>query len=378
MNENYPKIKKISQLDRKIIKEFFRYLRTNKNYSGYLANRIILDLKVFFETVSLMDISDKPSKVLITEQDYFFKQEKNGEFYTDIELQNIRNIIPKLTKTDGKILFCLMTLGVRISEILELKTSAFIQNEDGSYYLNLGMDKVDREHIKPLTNEVAYIIKSEIEKNRKILGHEPEYVFLSDKGKTIGVTSLSKRINYVLLSEHVLDKDGKQLQFRSHKFRATVATTMLNSGYGEEATAKALGHKSLESLTSYVHIHDETALKALAPRLEKDDILIRNIFDMEKKPKVIVSKEIATPLCNGFCVRNPEMGACPKANACLSCGLFKPSIEYLNYYCMQLNEVEATIQVAKANDMDLLLEKNLKLKSDLERIIKAVKEQINE
>lgn len=78
---------------------------------------------------------------------------------------------------------------------------------------------------------------------------------------------------------------------------------------------------------------------------------------MEKKPKVVVSKEIATPLCNGFCVRNPEMGACPKANACLSCGLFKPSIEYLNYYCMQLNEVEATIQVAKANDMDLLLEK---------------------
>ena len=153
---------------------------------------------------------------------------------------------------------------------------------------------------------------------------------------------------------------------------------MLNAGYGEEATAKALGHNSIESLASYVHIHDETALKALAPRLEKDDILIRNIFDMEKKPKVIVSKEIATPLCNGFCVRNPEMGACPKANACISCGLFKPSIEYLNYYCMQLNEVEATIQVAKANDMDLLLEKNLKLKTDLERIIKAVKEQINE
>lgn len=378
LNENHPKIKKISQLNRKTIRKFFCYLRTSEEYSNHIANKTILDLKVFFETVSLMDIDDKPSNVLITDQDYFFKQEKNGEFYTDIELQNMRNIIPKLNKTDGKILFCLMTLGVRVGEILELKTSSFIQKDDGSYYLNLGMDKVGREHIKPLNDEVACIIKSEIIKNKKRLGCEPEYVFYSDKGKPIRLCSLSRRINTALVKEKALDKDGKQLQFRSHKFRASFATSMLNAGYGEEATAKALGHNSIESLASYVHIHDETALKALAPRLEKDDILIRNIFDMEKKPKVVVSKEIATPLCNGFCVRNPEMGACPKANACLSCGLFKPSIEYLNYYCMQLNEVEATIQVAKANDMDLLLEKNLKLKSDLERIIKAVKEQINE
>ena len=165
-----------------------------------------------------------------------------------------------------------------------------MQKDDGSYYLNLGMDKVGREHIKPLNDEVAYIIKSEIIKNKKRLGCEPEYVFYSDRGKLITLCSLSRRINTALVKEKVLDKDGKQLQFRSHKFRASFATSMLNAGYGEEATAKALGHNSIESLASYVHIHDETALKALAPRLEKDDILIRNIFDMEKKPKVIVSK----------------------------------------------------------------------------------------
>lgn len=243
-----------------------------------------------------MDIADKPSKVLITEQDYFFKQEKNSEFYTDIELQNIRNIIPKLTKTDGKILFCLMTLGVRISEILELKTSAFIQNEDGSYYLNLGMDKVDREHIKPLTNEVAYIIKSEIEKNRKILGHEPEYVFLSDKGKTIGVTSLSKRINYVLLSEHVLDKDGKQLQFRSHKFRATVATTMLNAGYGEEATAKALGHRFCNPSSKKINNNMESkdtiimTLRAKIKMLEQENSALKRDSQYKERCEMLEEK----------------------------------------------------------------------------------------
>lgn len=378
LNENNPEIKKISQLTRKNLRNFFRYLRTNKEISDHTANLTIQQLKIFFETISLLDVDDKPTKVLIIDNDFYFKQTKNADFYTDVELQNMRNIIPKLKKTDGKILFCLMTLGVRISELLELKTKAVIKNEDGSYYLNLSMDKVDREHIKPLTNEVATIILSEIQKNKKRLGHEPEYVFYSERGKVIRLNNLSRRINTVLVRNEVKDKDGRQLQFKSHKFRATVATTMLNAGYGPEATAKALGHKTLESLTSYVHIHDENALKALAPRLEKDDILIRNIFNVDKKPTVVVKDNIATPLCNGFCVRNPEMGACKKANACLSCGLFKPSVEYLNYYCMQLNEVEATIQVAKANDMDLLLEKNLKLKSDLERIIKAVKEQINE
>ena len=45
---------------------------------------------------------------------------------------------------------------------------------------------------------------------------------------------------------------------------------------------------------------------------------------------------------------------------------------------MQLQEVNATIEVARQNDMDVILQSNLKLKEDLERIIKQVKERLDE
>lgn len=45
---------------------------------------------------------------------------------------------------------------------------------------------------------------------------------------------------------------------------------------------------------------------------------------------------------------------------------------------MQLQEVNATIEVARQNEMDVILQSNLKLKEDLERIIKQVKERLDE
>lgn len=88
-------------------------------------------------------------------------------------------------------------------------------------------------------------------------------------------------------------------------------------------------------------------------------------------------KTTYTPLCNGWCVRDvSNLGVCKKANSCLTCGLFKPSIEFLNNYEMQLQDVLATIEIARANDMEVLLKKNLKLKEDLERIIRVVKEKL--
>ena len=196
-----------------------------------------------------------------------------------------------------------------------------------------------------------------------------------EQGTPILYSGFIRRINLVFYNHQVKDRNGNLLRFQSHRFRATVATSLINAGYGTKETAKILGHSTLESLTHYIHIHDETVLKQLTPRLEKDDSMIRNIGLLEKDSE-FKPIEGHIQLCNGWCARDiNSLGVCKKANTCLSCNLFKPSIEFLNNYEMQLQDVLATIEIAKTNNMEVLLKKNLQLKTDLERIIKSVKEK---
>ena len=376
------KIEYLRQLNRDIMEKFFLYLRVESGFSDYYANHCILQLKVFFESLQLLELDNIPEKTLIIPNDYAFKSKKESKYFTDEEARNITNVMKYMTKTDAKIVFCLKTLGCRISEVLNLKPTQIVKNDNGEYSLNIYQEKVNREYLKPIEKQIAAILFSEISKNKKRFGVEPEYVFLTDNNTTISYSSFIQRINKIFYKYKVKDKDGNLLRFQTHRFRATVATNLINSGYGAKETAKLLGHSNLSSLTHYIHIHDETVLKQLAPRLAKDDALIKNIELMGKSSSTTsilesTENEVGVPLCNGWCSKDvASLGTCKKANVCLSCGLFKPSIEYLNNYEMQLSNVLDTIEIAKANDMEVLLKKNLKLKEELENIIKIVKEKL--
>lgn len=375
-------IEYLSQLNRNIMEKFFLYLRVESGYSDYYANHCILELKVFFETLQLLELDNIPEKTLIIPNDYTFKSKKESKYFTNEEARNITNAMKYMTKTDAKIVFCLKTTGCRISEVLDLRPTQIIKNDDGEYSLNIYQEKVKREYLKSIPKQTVAVLFSEISRNKKRFGVEPEYIFLTDNNTPILYDNFVQRINKIFFEHEVKDKDSKLLRFQTHRFRATVATNLINSGYGAKETAKLLGHSNLSSLTHYIHIHDETVLKQLAPRLAKDDALIRNIELMGKSSSTTsipesTEKEVGIPLCNGWCSRDvASLGTCKKANACLSCSLFKPSIEYLNNYEMQLSTVLDIIEIAKANDMEVLLKKNLKLKEEIENIIKTVKEKL--
>ena len=371
-------IKHFDELIRDIIEDFFLYLRVESDISDHQCNVTILQLKVFFETIQLLEVQHAPDKILILPEDSTIKSKTESRYFTDEEAQNITNAIKYMNKTDGKMVFCLKVLGLRLSELRNLKPENIVQNDDGSYSLNIYQNKTKKEYLKPLTKEVSTILLSEIAKNKKRFNCEPEYVFLTDKGTKIEHSAFIRRMNMLFYEHKVKDRNGDLLRFQSHRFRATFATSLINAGYGAEATSKALGQTCLKSLMHYIHISDETTIRQLSPKLERDDYLIRNIQSMSMVEEIPQSQSV-TKLCNGWCTRDiTKLGVCKKANACISCSLFQPTIEHLNNYEMQLQEVNATIEVARQNEMDVILQSNLKLKEDLERIIKQVKERLDE
>ena len=374
LNDSHLEIIHLNELNREVLEEYFIWLRTKSGFSRYKINLLILQLKVFFETGILLELDNFPTSTLILENDYAFKHKREAHPFVDSELRTIIEFIPKLNpKVYGRIIYCILNLGCRINEILRLKVNQLKQYDDGSYYLILYQFKTRAEYQKSISDSAAKIMLAEINNNKKIHGDNVDYVFLNESGRPINQGELNRVINTYIINNNIKDRDGKLLHCNTHRFRSTLACNLMNSGYDVESTGKLLGQKSLSSLGYYAVVSDEKVIEQLTPRMEKDELLISNIGKFDEK--TLSDYNNPTQLCNGWCVRSTTMGQCAKANHCLECNMFIPTLAHLSMYEMQLRQVEAAIEVAKANDMDLLVERNEKTKASLEKIISRIRER---
>ena len=363
----------LDKLTRDIVEEYMVYLRTSGELSSRALNVDILNLKVFFEWGSFYEIKHMPQDTLFLSKDYALKTKKESKYLTDDELRGVISIIPSMPKLYGKMLYCLLFMGVRFSELRKLSIDCIKQNDEGVYYLELLQYKTEAFYEKPVYRNCIRIIQNEIEKNKKRFSEDAKYVFVSDKNTLIGLKTMNENIKKALIKANVLGRDGKILHCTTHQFRSTLATNLISEGVAVNVAAQLLGQTTLSSLSHYATITPETVKEQLKPRLEKDERLIRNIGKMDNIEEIPEENTIA--LCNGFCSKNPLTTPCAKANACFSCPLFIPSKQFLNMYEIQLIEIEATIQIAQTNGYDLMLQKALEDKEALEKILKRLEQK---
>ena len=377
LEENHSEINHLDKLNRDIIEEYFCWLRIEQDVSQRVANVSILDLKVFFEYGRMLEFKNFPQVDLITTRDYAFKTKKESSYFTDEEVRNIMNAVSHIkNKMYGRMLYVLMMTGMRISELLYLSVDSLKQYSDGKYFLALFQHKTLDEYEKPIDDNVAKIILREIEKNKKKFGDSIQYVFLNNKNKHIDYSTFIRNINELLVKQDVKGRDDLPIKFHTHRMRATYATNLFKSGQDPKATANLMGQRDLKSLSHYVVIKSEEVKRQLKPRIDRDEILISNIGNIDDA--ILSDYEHAEPLCNGWCVRNSSMGQCLKANSCLSCSLFVPSPKHLANYKLQLLETESSITIAKANGLDAMVEKNLQTKKYLEDIISKIEKKMEE
>lgn len=367
-------IANLNMLDRDIVEKYMLYLRTSGAFSSHAININILNLKVFLEWGEFYEVSYMPHTILILNTDYAFKTQKESKYLTNEEMAGIIKTIPTMDKLYGRIIYCLIFLGLRFSEIAELSIDAIKQHDDGTYYLDISQYKTNADYEKPLYENCVTIMQREIERNKKRFGEENvKYVFVNKKNKRISVNTINKHMQRKLKENNVLGRDGKILSCTTHQFRATLATNLIATGTSPEVTSQLLGHSSISSTSSYIGVDQETVKEQLAPRLEKDEMLIRNIGKKDQLIEPSIENTIA--LCNGFCGKNSLTNPCAKANACYSCSLFIPSKQFLHVYDMQLTEIEASIQIAETNGYELMLKKALEDKENLLKILSKLKKE---
>lgn len=363
----------LSDITREEMEEYYLWIRANGELSSHQINVDILNLKCFFDWGTLCDIEGMPTDPLILVNDYSLKHQKDSNYLTAQEMKGVISIIPYLPKLLGRMTFCLMYLGVRFCELSHLDIDVLKRNDDGTYYLDIEQYKTSKINGKPVLDILVPILLDQIKKTKERFGDEAKYVFVGDKNNVIRAQTFNNNINKLLIEHNILGRDGNILHVTTHRFRATVATNLISSGVEVDVAAQLLGQSSLSSLSHYATVTNDVVKEQLKPRLQKDDLLIRNIGKVKDISEVIPEHSVA--LCNGFCNKNPLTTPCAKANACLNCSMFVPSIQFLNGYYLQLQEIEATIKIAEVNGYVMMLKKARMEKESLEKIIAKLEEK---
>jgi integrase len=185
-------------------------------------------------------------------------------------------------------------------------------------------------------------------------GKTPKYLFLAAQMNRNGDRPYSSGRLRDLLSLlarrlDVRDATGALVDFhRTHRFRHTVATSLLNTGVPIHVVQRYLGHVSPAMTMHYAQTLQSTAeaeflryrkLTADARELGTDPTDLYDLLQLDQRTDRM--------LPNGYCLLPPRQ-VCGKGNACLTCDKFATDATFLPELTSQLNRTGQLVETRQA------------------------------
>ena len=166
-------------------------------------------------------------------------------------------------------------------------------------------------------------------------GKTPKYLFLATQMNRNGDRPYTDRTLRSLLTDlagrlDVRDSTGAVVDFnRTHRFRHTVATSLLNAGVPLHVVQRYLGHLTPTMTMTYAQTLQSTAereflrYRKVTADARELDIDPQDLYDMLE-----LDRRTDRILPNGWCLLPPRQ-VCVKGNACLTCDKFATDATFL-------------------------------------------------
>lgn len=283
--------------------------------------------------------------------------------------------LDKLPEEIGLAIQILYHTGMRMSEVLELKTDCLYEDEQGTF-VQFYQPKMRKYCINPipkgLYEKMCTYRKKIISLNRK-----NKYIFLQSNGRPYNVTLVAKYINKLINEKNLRDADGKLLHFRSHSFRHLFALRLLRNDIPFSTVQKLLHHNSPEMTLYYTQIDEETRKKRYMNFFHQATKGKKELTTQEAKIDddiVWMRAQISQVLPNGYCTLPVQLGECPHANKCLKCKSFETTPEFLSIFTYQIHKIEQLEKIAKNNSDDKRYINLHEIKTIIEKIIAVLKD----
>ncbi len=246
-------------------KEFIKYLETNASsltelsyadIENFIEYRDSLDLmpETYNRTLTMLSffltVMSVREKLLIPSFpfDCFYKKALYLHHDRSVEEDTIDRIFTVLSdfpETPGLIYLTLYSTGLRINEVCSLKKDALFSDK-GTYWLKIYQYKMHSDKQIPVPYEVARILKRHIKNDPS----GSEYIFPScrDPDKPYQAATFVKQFKRQLL----LYEETRDITFKSHDYRHTIATDLHMSGASLSSTRAFLGHRRDDMTKQYI------------------------------------------------------------------------------------------------------------------------------
>jgi len=283
---------------------------------------------------------------------------------------------------DGRLLtLILIRAGLRVGDACGLAFDCIIRGGDGAPYLRYLNNKMNREAVVPIDEEVeSGIVAQQQHVADRWPGASP-WLFPAPRMNPDGARALTThsyrgQLGIWLERCDIRDEHGQVVHLTPHQWRHTFGTRLINRDVPQEVVRVLLDHTSAEMTAHYARLHDttvrrhwENARKVDAAgqtvTIDPDGPLSQANWTLQRLGRATQS------LPNGFCGL-PVQKTCPHANACLTCPMFVTTPEFLPQHREQHHQVVQLISAADARGQARVVEMNRQVLGNLEKIITAL------
>ena len=235
---NKQKIKDIKQVNYNHIRKYILQL-TQEQLKPRSVSRKISTLRSFYKYLQEENIINNNPLVLISNPK---TEKKLPEFLNYIDLEKLLNA-PDINTQEGLrdalILEMLYSTGIRVSELINIKTKDINQKEEQILVTGKG----NKERIvfygskcQKLLEKYTYL------HNQYLFTHNNHKMYPQDIRNIINKNT---------------KKIGLKIKVHPHMLRHTFATHMLNEGADLKSVSELLGHENLSTTTIYTHVSNE-------------------------------------------------------------------------------------------------------------------------
>lgn len=218
-------------------------------------HRMFSSLRGFHQFLIMQGFSKKDPSLLLTPPRVNKKMPHSLLVEEINNILNAVNLEKKFALRDKAILSLLYASGIRVSELLELKLSNLIMEENIIRIFGKG----GKERLVPIGNIAISDIQNYLESLRPGLsrkGRGKGFLFLNSRGNKLTRMSI-----WNIIQENTLQA-GIKKRVSPHTFRHSFATHLLEGGADLRAVQEMLGHSDITTTQVYTNI-DKTYLKEI-------------------------------------------------------------------------------------------------------------------
>ena len=347
-------------------------LLNSQNASANQNNKILASVRGLYDYLIVHKKYDNDNPV----QKEYFKDDSYTCVYTAVsdyvifQMFNYLHLLPFHLMVAYLINF---STGLRISDVCQLRTDCLFQTKD-HYFIKHKVQKMKKEQINIIPNSVALLIQKQIEEVRKE-NKKQIYLFPAIKDSSLPMKTEYYRGNMrkIVSSWNIKEEDGSKYEYRSHAYRHSIATTLINDYKVDLAVVQlgVLGHTQINMSLKYAERREGRKKHYQTDYIDNSGY--KNPATPDNSYSTLsdwVEANIESQaLPNGLCTYPKKLGVCPHYDACLSCEYFRTSIQYLDVHKEYLKEIEEKIPVYELNGWINNLETAKLQRDNLKKII---------